>query len=116
MIGSVLSVGATDLGCYTSGSSPAEADLLSCLIGDAGAAFGTMEMFAMVVAFGLLISLYIASDFEPAAPTLGTILVGSMLIPALPGQFSRIGLVIMLVGVVAGIFAFGQRYILEVGT
>lgn len=116
MIGSLPAVGVTDLGCYTSGSSPAEADLMSCMVSDAGAAFGTMEMFAMVVAFGLLISLYIASDFEPAAPTIGTILVGSMLIPALPGQFSRIGLVIMLVGMVAGIFAFGQRYILEVGT
>ena len=116
MIGSLPAVGVTDLDCYTTGSSPAEADLMSCMVSDAGAAFGTMEMFAMVVAFGLLISLYIASDFEPAAPTIGTILVGSMLIPALPGQFSRIGLVIMLVGMVAGIFAFGQRYILEVGT
>lgn len=116
MTGGGADVGATGLGCYTSGSTPAEADLVDCVIGDAGAAFGTMEMFALVVAFGLLLSLYIASDFEPAAPTIGTILVGAMLIPALPGQFSRIGLVIMLAGVVVGIFAFGQRYILEVGT
>lgn len=116
MTGSGVDVGATDLGCYTSGSSPADAGLLDCVFADAAGAFGTMEMFALVIAFGLLISLYIASDFEPAAPTIGTILVGAMLIPALPGQFSRVGLVVMLAGIVVGIFVFGQRYVLEVGT
>lgn len=109
-------VGVTNLDCYTSGDSPSDADLYGCMVTDAAAAFGGAEILGLFVGAGLMLALYIASDFEPAAPTIGTILVGSMLIPALPAQYSSVGLTMMILGGVIGIFVAAQRYVLEVGT
>jgi hypothetical protein len=116
MSSSSSDVGATDLSCYTSGDSPADADLYGCMVNDAAAAFGGQEILGLFVGAGIMLALYIASDFEPAAPTVGTILIGSMLIPALPAQYSSIGVTMMVLGAVIGIFVAAQRYVLEVGT
>lgn len=102
--------------CYTNGSNPQEADLYGCMVGDIGAAFGGPEVFGLFAGAAVLLALYIAADFDPAAPTVGTILIGGMLIPALPAQYSTIGLTMMMLGAVIGIFVAAQRYILEVGT
>lgn len=118
MIGPLVStlVGATDLDCYTNGSGPQEADLYGCMVDDAAGAFGGPEIFGLFAGGALILSLYIASDFDPAAPTVGTILIGAVLIPSLPSQFASVGLAIMLMGAVLGVFVVAQRYFLEVGT
>lgn len=119
MIGTLLTqvlVGATDLDCYTNGSTPEDADMYGCMVDDATGAFGGPELFGLFAGGALILALYVASDFDPAAPTVGTILVGSVLIPTLPAQFASVGLAIMLMGGVLGVFVVAQRYFLEVGT
>ena len=116
MIERLVATGSTTLDCYTTGDDPESADLYQCMVSDTAAAFGTPEMMALVFGFGIILALYIASDFDPAAPTIGTILIGSMLIPALPAEYSSVGLILMMMGGVIGLFVAAQRYVLEVGT
>ena len=102
--------GVTDFACYRGGG------MLECAIGDMGAAFGGPTAFGLIAGGALILSLYVASDFDIAAPTVGTILIGGMLIPALPAGFQSIGLSIMALGAIVGLFVAARRYVLQVGT
>jgi len=102
--------GTTDFACYQDGG------MLSCMIDDMGAAFGGPTAFGLIVGGAIILALYVASDFDPAAPTVGTILIGGMLIPALPPGFQSIGLSIMALGAIMGLFVAARRYVLQVGT
>jgi hypothetical protein len=102
--------GVTDIDCLANSG-----DGLQCALDSIAAAFGSDIVFGFVVGSAAILGLYIASSYHPAPPTIGTMLFGGMLIPALPAQYQRIGMVVMLMGLIAGIFVTLRRYVLEVG-
>ena len=102
--------GVTDIGCLTN-----TGDGLQCALDAIALAFGGDIVFGFVVGGVAILALYIASSYHPAPPTIGTMLFGGMLIPALPAQYEQVGLVVMLMGFIAGFFVVLRRYVLEVG-
>jgi hypothetical protein len=99
-----------ELGPYTSGG-----NLLEAVLNDLTAATGGEALFGILVGGAILLAFYIGGDRDLATPTVLTILLGSVLIPMLPGQYQQIGLSVIIVGIAAGIMAIANRYVLRLG-
>jgi hypothetical protein len=105
MIGTLLQSG---LDCYTS-----QGDRLACAFNDFAGATSGEAMFGLLLGGALLLSFYVASDGSIAVPAVILTLTGAFLVPILPGNVAGIAGTIIIMGLVAGIFAAFQRYTLE---
>jgi len=105
MIGTLLQSG---LDCYTS-----QGDRLACAFQDFAGATSGEAMFGLLFGGALLLSFYVASDGSIAVPAVILTLTGAFLVPILPGNVAGIAGTIIIMGLVAGIFAAFQRYTLE---
>ena len=91
-------------------------DPLSCLIDQWVVAFGGPNLLGLLAASLLFIGFYIASEGSVSVPAVALLLVGTVLIPALPAQYSSIATTVVFVGLAAAIFAVLQRYVLNPST
>lgn len=109
MMGLLLQ-GATEIGCLTGG------DAWGCMV-DAfvAATFGMPTVLGAIVGPILILGLYVASGYHPAPPSLGTMLIGGILLEWLPAQYHRAALTVMLFGFIAGIWFILKNYTMEVG-
>lgn len=105
-----LALQATDIDCLTS-----TGDGWACFIQAMANAFYGQTVFGIVVGSMLVLGLYIASDYHPAPPSIGTMLLGGVMVPALPPQYHATAQVVMLIGFITGIYFLLRRYSLEVG-
>lgn len=101
---------ATDIQCLVDTQ-----DAYGCMIDSAFAAFGSDAVLGFVVGGMLVLSFYIGSNYHPAPPAIGTMLIGGLMIPFLPAQYRSMAEVVMLLGFIVGVFVFLRRYTLEVG-
>lgn len=90
-------------------------DAYGCMVSATINAFGSQVLLGFVVGSMAILALYVASSYHPAPPAIGTMLLGGLLIPLLPGQYRTMAQVVMLMGFVVGVFVFLRRYVLEVG-
>jgi hypothetical protein len=95
---------------YTGGG-----DLLDAVLNSLTAATGGEALLGILFGGMIVVSFYVAGGRDLAAPTVLTILLGSVLIPMLPGQYQQIGLSLIIVGIAAGIMAIANRYVLRLG-
>jgi hypothetical protein len=102
----------SDLSCIAEGT---QGDLMTCVLEDLGAAAGGFLVVGLLVGGTTLLSLYLAGDGEPAAPTVVTILLGSALVPILPAQYVTIAWSIVVLGIAFGAFAALNRWVLRQG-
>lgn len=101
---------ATNLGCHDGTSG------WSCFLDAVVAAFGGhATLVGLFFGSMAILSLYVASGYHPAPPSVGTMIIGGLLIPWLPVQYHAIAQVVMLLGFITGIFFILKRYSLEVG-
>lgn len=98
------------LGPYTGGG-----DLLEAVLTDLTAATGGEALFGILAGGAIVLAFYVGGGRDLATPTVLTILLGSVLIPMLPGQYQQLGLSLIIVGIAAGIMAIANRYILRLG-
>lgn len=107
-----MSTTGVDIGgsCYFGG------DALSCLINQWVVAFGGPNVFGLLTGSLLFIAFYIASDGSISVPAVALLLVGTVLIPALPAQYSAIATTVVFIGLAAAVFAVMQRYVLNPST
>lgn len=107
----VLQNGALD--CYTgAGSGP---DMLGCVAADLFAAVGGQAVFGLLIGGALIAALYFAGGGHPAAPTVGTVLLGSALVPVLPAAYAKLAYSILVLGLAFGVMSFGRTYVFEGG-
>jgi hypothetical protein len=93
----------------------ATGDAYGCMIDQTIAAFGGDAVMGLIVGGMVVLSLYISSSYHPAPPSIGTMLIGGLLIPILPQQHQGTAMVIMLIGFIAGVWVLLRRYVMEVG-
>lgn len=103
--------GATDISCLTSSG-----DALACMLAATVTAVGGEANFGMLVGGVWVLATYVSSGYHPAPPSIGTILLGALLVPSLPPQYRGIATTIMLVGFIVSVFFIGKKYFLQVGT
>ena len=85
-------------------------------IADLTAAVGGPEMFGLLIGGAILYVSWEASpDRSLALPSGLTVLLGGVLVRALPGNYQGLALSIVIVGLAAGIVAVGKRYVLSGG-
>ena len=101
---------ATDISCLTS-----TGDGYQCMIEALVTATGGEVAFGFLIGGFTILILYVASSYHPAPPAVGTLLLGGILVPALPAQYRATAQVVMLMGFIAGVFVMLRRYSLEVG-
>lgn len=101
---------ATDIGCLQQTQ-----DGYRCMLDAMVAAFGGEAVMGLVVGGLTILALYIGSSYHPAPPSIGTMLLGGLMVPALPRQYQTTAQVVMLMGLIAGIWVMLRRYSLEVG-
>lgn len=101
---------ATDLSCHDGTNG------WTCFLDAVVAAFGGHSPLVGLF-FGSLaiLSLYVASGYHPAPPSVGAFLIGGILMPWLPPQYHDIAQVVMLLGFITGIWFIIKRYSLDVG-
>lgn len=101
---------ATDIQCLIDSK-----DAYGCFVEATFAAFGSDGLLGLVMGVPIILGLYISSSYHPAPPTIGTMLIGAVLIPVLPPQYRGSAQVVMLLGFILGVFVLLRRYVLEVG-
>jgi len=96
--------------CYQAG------DMYACMIADMVGSLSGSVTFGLIFGGFILLALYIAGNGEIATVSIMTILLGGILVPALPGTYRTAAYSIMFAGMFVGLWAVVRRYVLEVGT
>ena len=110
MIGTIP-LQATDIGCLTSSG-----DGWGCFTDSLVAAFfGEPTILGVIMGSLLILGLYIGSGYHPAPPSIGTMLIGGVMIPWLPVQYHAMAQTVMLMGFVTGLWLWYKNYVMEVG-
>lgn len=73
-------------------------------------------VFGMIIGSALWLGFYFASGGRWSAPTAVTILVSTLLFPALPGNLVNVASGVLTIGVAAVILQVLQRYVLNPST
>lgn len=106
---------ATDVQCIKDAAGNTPTGGAECMFQAFGVAFGGEATFTFVVGGGLLLSLLMGADYDPAPVAVGTMLLGGILVPNLPAQFQSMAITVMILGFIVGVWAIGKRYFMEVG-
>jgi len=97
------------LGCQTN-------DLFKCMMSDFAGAAGGEPTFGVLVGGTTLVAFWVASPRQSlATPAALLILLGSLLIPMLPGGLQEMAWSMIIVGLAGGLIAVAQRYVLNPG-
>lgn len=89
---------------------------LVCLTDQYASAFGSEGLFGLLIGAVLFMAFYVAGDGDMATPTVALILTGSVLMPTLPGQYSQIGMYVVVIGLGAALWQVIQKYTLSPAT
>lgn len=106
----VLLQGATDISCLQNTGNG-----YACMLDSLVAATGGEAVFGFLIGGISILVLYVGSGWHPAPPSVGTFLLGGILVPALPAQYTNTAQVVMVMGFIAGVWVMLRRYVLEVG-
>jgi len=90
-------------------------DGYQCMVDAYTRSAGGQELFTLLVGGILLLAFYIGSDYHPAPVAVGTMLLGGLFVPVLPAQYASMGLTVMLLGFILGVWAIIRTFFLEVG-
>lgn len=94
----------TQLGCFAQGT---EGDLVGCVLDGMFAAGPSPTLIGLIMAGTLVTSLYVAGDGTVIVPAVVTILLGSILVPTLPPQYTTLAYSLVVIGItVAGFSAY----------
>jgi len=96
------------LKCYTGGG-----NALHCVFGQFATATGGSALFGLLIGGTVLTGFWIAGDGDLAVPTVFLILFGALLSSSLPAQYRSMALGLVVVGVMAALYAVLKRYVLS---
>lgn len=100
----------TTFGCMLDGGSTG---FTSCILDSIFASGGSPALIGLMMGGTLLASLYIAGDGDIVVPAVMTILLGSILVPLLPSQYSTMAYSVAVLGITAAGMSVMRRYILR---
>ena len=95
------------IGCFAQGT---EGDMTACVVDGVFAAGPAPGLMGLVLAGTLITSLYIAGNGNAVVPAVVTILLGSVMVPLLPPQFTSAAYAVVVVGVTVAAFAVWTRF------
>jgi hypothetical protein len=87
-----------------------------CIFEPAAGSVGGEPMFGLLVGATLIVSLYLAGSGDLATPTVVTLLLGSVLVPVLPGGMVGVAYGVVVAGVSGALIAIARRYVLDPGS
>lgn len=99
----------SSLGCYGSEGTSA----LDCATQGLFDAVLGQGVFALIVAALLVVSFYVATNGGIAVPATVLTLMGGFLIVAVPPQYQTTAQAIIFVGLVAGLLALANKYVMQ---
>lgn len=73
-------------------------------------------IFGLLIGAAVYTGLYMAGNGQPTAPTVVTILLATIMFPALPQAYVGIAWSVLVVGAAAAILQVMQKYVLSPGT
>lgn len=88
-------------------------NMLDCAFGDLAAATRGEAVLGLIFGGAIMLGFYNATDAGLATVAVLLILIGSLLIPVLPGFLSGVATTLMFLGLVAGVLAGIEKYVLE---
>ena len=95
------------VGCFAKGT---EGDMTACVIDAVFAAGPAPSLMGLVMAGTLLTSLYVAGDGDAVVPAVVTILLGSIMVPLLPPQFTDMAYAVVVIGLTVAAFGLWTRF------
>jgi len=96
------------LNCYTGGGNG-----LHCMFNQLSAATSGSTLFGILVGGAVLVAYWIAGDGDITVPTVFLIIFGALLAGSLPAQYRSMALALVVVGVMAALYAILKRYVLS---
>jgi hypothetical protein len=87
---------------------------LQCALNDLTAQVGGEAAFGLLIGGIVIMSLYLV-DRSMATASVILILAGGFLIPTLPAGYAGMAGTLVVLGVAAGLFSVGKRYVLNPG-
>jgi len=93
--------------CYFNGNA------FVCLLDQLTAAVGGPGFLGVIIGGVIFTALYIAGNGSMATPTVAVILVGTALVPMVPGQYQQIAMAVVTIGVAAAVWQILQQYVLS---
>jgi hypothetical protein len=105
----LLAVGGGDymLDCYV--NNPRQ--MHTCAFGDMSASFGGQGVFGLAVAALVFIGGYNTGDGDIVLPSVVLLLLGGILIPALPSQYQMLAMTLMFAGAVGAVMKLLGKYV-----
>jgi len=96
------------LDCYINGN-----DWLNCGLTQLTAATGGEGLFGVLTGSTVLLAFYIASGGQLATASTMTVLIGGVLVAALPANYQAIAITIMFIGLVGAVLRGLETFVLE---
>lgn len=100
------------LDCYVAGT---EGDLMTCVADDLALAVGGQGVLGLLIGGVVILALYIAGNGHPGPPVIVTVLLGAVLVPVLPAQFTATAYAIVVLGIAFGVMAAARTHVLHGG-
>jgi hypothetical protein len=94
------------LDCYTNDN-----DWLVCALDQLTASAGGEGTFGLMIGGTLLTSLYLVSGGRLATASVVTVLIGTILVPALPASYRAMAVTIMFIGLVGAVLNGLETYV-----
>lgn len=83
----------------------------TCAFNDIGLAFGGQGVFGLAVAALIFVGGYNTSDGDIVLPSVVLLLLGGILIPALPAQYTMLAMTLMFAGAVGAVMQLLGKYV-----
>lgn len=87
----------------------------SCAMSDLAGAFGGQGVFGLTVSALVFIGGYFITDGDIVTPAVVLMLIGGMLVPALPGQYQTLAVTLMFAGGVGAVMQLLDKYVFSAG-
>lgn len=92
------------------------ADPMTCVVDQLMASLGGEALFGLITGSVLFLGFYVAADGDMAAPTVALILSGTVLVPMVPGNYAKIAMGVVVIGLGAAVLQVIQKYVLSPAT
>lgn len=95
-------------------SGPFDGNALTWLLDTLASAFGGPALFGLLLSAVIFVAFYVATDGDLATPTVALVLIGTVTVSMVPGNYGRIAYGIVIMGLGAALWQVLKRYVLSV--
>ncbi len=95
-------------------SGPFDGNALQWLLDTLVSAFGGPALFGLLLSAVIFVAFYVATNGDITTPTVALVLVGTVTVSMVPGNYSRIAYGIVVIGLGAAVWQVIKTYVISV--